>query len=408
MHASRRWPAGLLLCGLIAACHSTNVPPITASGFRPAADEQPLWDSSEKIHQYLSKNGLVVEDIDAQAMMEEIAARLLPAFKLPEGAVRIYIVRDPFLNAFALPDGRVYLHTGILSRIANRDQAATLLGHEITHYVGRHSLREARTAKNQQAIYRTAAVLVAIAAAGFTGDANMAQMILQLGGDLGDNLARAQVAGYSRDLEREADRSGFEAMLAAGYDPREALRFFEVLKEHDDETIAEPFFFGSHPRIQERLDNTAELLAAIQLPLGPPPVDREYNLAVAKLRLVNADLDLRIGRVQHARQGIERHLEFAPDSPTGLFAMGEFYRRYDTSTEAPALALDSYLAAIAADPDFAPAHREAGLLERENRRCEQADFHLHRYIENAPRARDRGIVAGFIGDCGATDAGGEQ
>lgn len=349
---------------------------------------------------------MIVDDADAQAMVEEIVARILPAFDLAAGTVRVHIVRDPFLNAFALPDGSIYLHTGILSRLTNRDQAATLLGHEITHFAGRHSLRELRTAKNRQMVYQTAAVVVAIAAAGFAGDPNIAQMVLQLAGEYGDTVVGAQVAGFSRDLEREADRQGFEAMRSGGYDPHEAVRLFEILRETEEEAIAEPFFFGSHPKLQERIDNTATLLARLPAPAVQTEIDRPYNLAVGNLRLINAELDLKIGRVQHARQAIERHLEFSPDSPTGLFAMGEFHRLHDASDNAQVRALDSYLAAIAADPDFAPAHREAGLLERDNRHCDRADFHLSRYVERQPLARDRRIVEAFIGDCDSSAGSG--
>jgi len=406
MGSSLRRALFAVLCVLQASCFSPRVAPISGSNFQPDSDERPLWSSAEKIHLYLERNGLLLEDPAAQAFIEEVADRLRTPFGLGENAVRLYIVRDPFLNAFALPDGRIYLHTGILGRLTNRDQLAALLGHEMTHFTRRHSLREQRSEKNRLRVYQTAAALVALAAAGFAGNPSIAEMILQLAGDYANDIVQAQVAGFSRDLEREADRGGFDAMVAAGYDPHQSAELFRLLQETEDEAVKEPFFFGSHPLLQERIDNAEEFIHALNPATQQNAVDDRFQSVVADIRLLNADLDLKLGRIQHAKQSIDRHLEFSPESAPGLFALGEFHRRHDTGFGSAARAGEAYRAAISYDPEFAAAHRELGLLARTDGDCAEADSHLRRYVELSPMARDRQIVESFIGDCEPSPVGG--
>ena len=123
---------GVLLGALVcAACASTNLAPIGAgeAPFRPERDERSLWAEADAFDRLLERNGLVYETPAIEAYLEGVAKALLPA--RPPGAPqpRIRVLREPSRNAFALPNGSVYLHTGILARIDNEAQLAALLGH---------------------------------------------------------------------------------------------------------------------------------------------------------------------------------------------------------------------------------------------------------------------------------------
>lgn len=383
---------------LLSGCHSTRVAPISAKGFQPESDEQLLWKSAETVHRYLEQNDLLVEDPTATEMIEKIGDRVRTAAGIPDVEIHIHIVRDPFLNAFALPNGHVYFHTGILARMENGDQLATLLGHEITHFVQRHSLREDRAERNRQTVYRTAAVILALAAAGFSGDPNAAQMMLQLSGQIADVVIAAQTAGYSRDLEREADRLGFRAMANAGFDPKESVELFRLLDEETGD-IQEPFYFGSHPHMEERIDSMQSLLLEETTAARPVDEDIDYDGAVSEIRLINSQLDLKIGRTELARHTIERVLASEPQNPKGLFALAELHRRYGIDDDSEELAVDGYLAALSADPDHANSHRELGLLRIDRGQCSDARVHLRRYLDLAPQSPDRSIVEAYIADC---------
>ena len=132
----------------------------------------------------------------------------------------------------------------------NEAQLATLLGHEMTHVTHRHLVKMFRDIKNKTAFLAT--LQVATAGLGPIGS---------LAGTLGTIGTVAAVTGYSRENETEADKEGFHLVALAGYDVEEAPKLFLHLKrEVEEEQIKEPFFFGTHPRLQERIDNYNVLL----------------------------------------------------------------------------------------------------------------------------------------------------
>jgi tetratricopeptide (TPR) repeat protein len=278
-----------------------------------------------------------------------------------------------------------------------------LLGHEIAHFVRRHSLREHRTKQNGVEGYQAAAMVLAIAAGAFTGDPNAADLVLRLGGSVGDVVARAQVAGYSRDLEREADELAFLAMRRSGYDAYASIELFKLLEEEAGDDIKEPFLFGSHPYLEERIAAMRDMLTAAggSNDGAPrrPKADPEFNQLLADIRLLDAALDLKIGRVEQARREIELHLEFDPGSPEGLLALGEFHRRYDRDPGALDRAMAAYRAALTSDPNRGAGYREIGLIELDRSHCDLARANLRRYLDLEPAARDRPIVELYIDTC---------
>ena len=108
---------------------------------------------AEEEEDKLAKTGDVHDDPSLVQYLERIAARVLPREgKAAEGpAIRVIVFRDPTLNAFAMPNGRVYLHTGLLARVENEAQLAAVMAHELTHVTDRHALtvqRETRTRRS--------------------------------------------------------------------------------------------------------------------------------------------------------------------------------------------------------------------------------------------------------------------
>src|SRR5207244_395643 len=124
------------------------------------------------------------------------------------------VMSDPTLNAFAMPNGRIYVHSGLLARLDNEAQLAMILGHEMTHVTDRHALRFNNDAQNKQILYTVLAVAASIGVAVAAGSrakagdhvgaaviGQTANAILGLGLQL---AAIASINGYGRDLEREA------------------------------------------------------------------------------------------------------------------------------------------------------------------------------------------------------------
>jgi len=157
--------------------------------------------------------------------------------------VTIKVVDDPQVNAFALPGGIVFVHTGLLLKADNEAEVAGVLAHELAHVAARHGTRQASRGQI----------------------ANLASIPLIFMGGWGGYAAR-QAAGlavpltflkYSRNFEREADLLGLQYLYKAGYDPAAMVDFFEKLEAMEKEkpgTMAE--LFRSHPITSERVKNT--------------------------------------------------------------------------------------------------------------------------------------------------------
>src|SRR6202023_3035874 len=88
---------------------------------------------------------------DLEAYLNDVPQRLGPSEAFAAIPFRIRVVRNPYLNAFTLPNGRIYVHTGMLARMDNEAQLATLLAHEMTHATHRHAIRGLRDRKNNLA-----------------------------------------------------------------------------------------------------------------------------------------------------------------------------------------------------------------------------------------------------------------
>ena len=250
----KRLLIGLFLPLGILACATTDLPPVgEMPSLQLQEDERRLWNRSAEEQKRLNNSNYLYDDPVVVDYLNEVAQYLVPDDIDEKGlSIEVKIIKNPLLNAFAYPNGVIYVHTGILSKMENEAQLATLLGHEMTHVTHRHTVENYRSVKNISAALAT--VQMASIPFGVYGDlANL----------LGSVGAMAAVTGYSRELETEADWLGLKLMVAAGYDPQEATKLFEHLKKDiEEQDIKEPFFFGSHPRLQERINNYTQFIEA--------------------------------------------------------------------------------------------------------------------------------------------------
>jgi predicted Zn-dependent protease len=379
----------LLAC---CSCASTDIAPIRGSQFAPEEDEAKLWMDSTAVEKVLRERDLIYDDALAIAYVNEVATRMLSHLDGGSASVRVEIVRDPFLNAFALPNGAIYVHTGLLAAVENEAQLAMVLGHELTHFLHRHALRERRTESNRRAVARGVLTVLAVAAAGVTGTVNAAQALMDLGASIADSVVTAQVNGFSRDLERDADLLGFAALIDAGYDPREAPKVFEKLKEQEEEAgVEEPFYFGDHPALDERITTCNALLEERGSTAGGEIGEEDFLAGAGKVLLINAGLDVRFRRLERARHALERYAAAFPADPRGPFDLGEIERRFGDEQAA----LDAYARALAVDDSFAAAHRETGLLLYGRGEAAAACKSLQRYLQLEFQAADRPIIQGY-------------
>lgn len=150
-------------------------------------------------------------------------------------------VEDPTVNAWCMPGGRVVFYTGILPITGDADGLAVVMGHEIAHAVARHG--NERMSQG-----------VAIQGAGAALDVLTSEqpeltraLLLQSYG-IGSTLGSLS---FSRLHESEADRMGLIFMAMAGYDPREAPKFWERMSEASG-GAKPPEFLSTHPSDERR------------------------------------------------------------------------------------------------------------------------------------------------------------
>ena len=127
----------------ITACATERVAPITQNGFQPEEDEKRLWKEARELQMRFDRSGLVYEDVVVTAYVNQVASKIIPEKLTKEIGFEIKILKHPVPNAFALPHGAVYVHTGFLARMENEAQLAAVLGHEVSHILHLFKVRRA-------------------------------------------------------------------------------------------------------------------------------------------------------------------------------------------------------------------------------------------------------------------------
>lgn len=209
----------------------------------------------------VASGGRLLEDEAVLADLEKITAPLVEAVSATSGReynYEFFIVRDPVLNAFAVPGGKVALHSGLILAAERPEELAGVIAHEIAHVTRQHSMK--------QLISTLGVYLLAQA---FLGDMQGIMAILL---ENGSYLLTLQ---FSRDHESDADEVGLRYLRAANIDPRGMVEMFQKLQaaqentEHSDsdesatglEDLEMPDFLATHPDTAERIEAMEKLLA---------------------------------------------------------------------------------------------------------------------------------------------------
>ena len=213
-------------------------------------------------------------DAEINAMIRRVGERIAAAANKPSFEWEFAVIKDDkIVNAFCLPGGKVAFFTGILKHTQTEAGVATVMGHEVTHALYRHGVE--RISRSYLEMIAQAGVLAGAA----TGKVNPAalQGILMAYG------VNSQLP-FSRTQESEADYIGLRLMAQAGYDPHEAVGFWERMSGCPREYIGKlcfrsgagvPEFLSTHPSEETRIKNlerwTPEAMHYYNPPTGPPP-----------------------------------------------------------------------------------------------------------------------------------------
>ncbi|MFY9397805.1 MAG: M48 family metalloprotease [Desulfomonilia bacterium] len=227
---------------------------------------------SSEIVSILDAQGLIVHDQEITWPVEMIADRLSDHIKDPMYTFKIHVIRDRSVNAFAIPDGHIFVNLGTLLFARDLDELAAVIGHEIGHAQLRHI---PQTIEEQKKITAAsiAGMLLGTLVSVKNPQAGSALIMSSIGG--GENIKLA----YSRRFETEADEFSNQLLQASGFSPSAKNRFLVRLGPFSGgEDI--PEYLLTHPHITSRISGQEKDMPQ------PKPDDRYWTLYASVTGLV--------------------------------------------------------------------------------------------------------------------------
>ncbi|MCD4719499.1 MAG: M48 family metalloprotease, partial [Desulfobacula sp.] len=200
-------------------------------------------DKQHSPFQFSSDYG-ITQDAKINQYISDIGKGLLPNVHRSEMPYNFQCVNATYINAYAFPGGSIAVTRGILLKLDNEAELASLLGHELGHVNARHAAEQ--MSKGQLSSMLVSGLSIAASSQG----AGLGQLAQQLG-MLGQGLLLSR---YSRDNEREADYLGNEYMVKAGYPAKGFVGLMEMLESlHKESPSSAQVLFSTHPMSAERL-----------------------------------------------------------------------------------------------------------------------------------------------------------
>jgi len=163
---------------------------------------------------------------------------------------QVSVVNSPQANAFCLPGGKMVVYTGILPAAQSEAGLATVLGHEMAHATSRHGSQRLLQSKLSNTLMTGANASLAL------GDMDMRQK-MEVMAALGAGAKYGVLLPFSRNHESEADEIGLYYMARAGYDPHEAVKFWERMDQNSN-VRQTPEFLSTHPSHGTRIQDLNE------------------------------------------------------------------------------------------------------------------------------------------------------
>ncbi len=366
--------AGLVVMPPASSQHGFS--PSTA-GYEPQSpDEQGLWLEMERYEAQLKNSKTLIRDPAMTAYLRKVLCRTVGEARC--GNTRIYLVRTPHFNASMAPNGVMMVWSGLLMRIRNEAQLASVLGHEFGHFERRHSLQGLR---DMRAKSDAIAVLSVVPLLSTVGQLEMIGSVLR----------------FNREMEREADFLSLGYLEAAGYDPLQAAQIWQQLRDEMDAVALarkersqkdmDGGFFASHPGTKERMNY---LRAYANKKPDVFVGKEEYQAAVSTIwpQLIDDQIKLNdFGATEFLLQ------QLAVDGWSGplLFARAELYRQRAKKGDFEK-AVDFYQQAVTQKDAPVESWRGLGVSRLRASDVKGGKEALARYVALAPDAGDVDMI----------------
>jgi predicted Zn-dependent protease len=260
----RRGAASGLVAALLALAACSTNPATGKKQIALISEQQEIAMGQEADQQIVQQLGLYA-DADLQAYVNRVGQKLAAASERPNLPWTFRVVDDPVVNAFALPGGHIFVTRGLLTHLTSEAELASVIGHEIGHVTGRHSVEQMSKAQLAQ-IGLIAGMIVKPELANY--------------GDLATQGLQLLFLKYGRDDERQADDLGLRYMYGQNYDPREMPSVFETLRRVSAQQGAGriPGWLSTHPTEEERIRTISGKVAQLGGDFSGRTVNREGYL----------------------------------------------------------------------------------------------------------------------------------
>jgi tetratricopeptide (TPR) repeat protein len=385
---------------VVSACVSRLTPiPLDGRAFTPEADELALWAEARREAGALLARVRPYDEPTLSSYLRGLSHVPPPDTGAPGAGpeIRFDVVRDPTLNAFAMPDGRVIVHTGLLAAVDSPGQLALILAREVAHVTHRHALGAFREGHVRPAPPVDRGVLGPMAGA-------ILGLRLSLAGT-------ASITGYDEAREHEADAVALARLRPTGWGAGEASTIYARLaREAADRGALETFRLGRPAWLHQRQASIDGLLTGATETAGTPGGWRGLEEFDARLRPVvrdNAAEDIRQGRFVLAQRALDRVLDADPRDALANLHYGDLHRLQAQQRGSATghlvqaeRARARYTRAVELDPALAAPHRQLGLLHYELKEVAQARAEFERYLALAPGAPDAARIAEYVRELG--------
>jgi len=256
----------LMACFLLLfLAHCSTNPATGKKQLALVGEQQEIAMGREAAQQAAQSIGLYQDD-ELQSYVSRIGKKLAADSERPNLPWSFQVVDDPSVNAFALPGGFIFVTRGLMTHLSSEAELVSVLGHEIGHVTGRHSVEQMSKAQIAQ-IGLIAGMILKPELANY--------------GDLAQTGLGLLFLKYGRDDEREADDLGLRYLVDEGYDPREMPLVFETLRrvsEREAQGGRVPGWLSTHPTPEDRIQRIESEVAKLDRDFSRATVGRERYL----------------------------------------------------------------------------------------------------------------------------------
>lgn len=389
--------------------------------------DRDIQEASAVLEKQFHDSGVVYEDAALTEYINSILSNKDLGVGPGDFQFKVKILKLPDENAFACPSGTIYLNAGLLPLIDNPDELRFVLAHEAMHVLGKHAVFQQQNYKNHTTFIKLLDIVIVPAAsvANIYTDfqySNFISGITQLTGTTAGLFYVASVQGYGRGEEIEADHFGSKVLYQMRNDTKAAVTFFQKFKDNQERYLGKSVthFASSHEAPQDRVKRAEGFMP--EGGRGVKPVkDRDFIQKTMLARLDGAEMNIKLGRIQHALDALEAIESLDLAEARTFYLLGEAYRR---AGEDPTLIKDEltrkewnklikpgeaklkaewiekaqayYQRSFAADPGQAEANRGLAALCEQRGEWANAAQYYQTYLDLRPGCADQRYVKAKI------------